>query len=46
MKKWLLVALAVMLLSGCSWNKVKKWFEDMDWEPEDQTIRIERTFIR
>ncbi len=37
MKKWLLVALTLAMLSGCSWNKVWKWIDEMEWERDDQT---------
>jgi hypothetical protein len=40
MKKWLVIALALLMLSGCSFNTVKKWIDSMDWERDDQTIRI------
>jgi uncharacterized protein YcfL len=40
MKKWLLVVIALLMLSGCSWNKVLKWFDEMEWERDDQTVRI------
>lgn len=40
MKKWLLVVIALLMLSGCSWNKVLKWIDEMEWERDDQTVRI------
>jgi uncharacterized lipoprotein len=46
MKKLLLLALAVLLLSGCSTSKVWKWIDGMDWERDDQTIRVVDFFIR
>jgi len=46
MKKWLLVALAALLLSGCSFKQVWKWIEDADWEGDDQTIRIVHFLMR
>jgi uncharacterized protein YcfL len=46
MKKWLLVALTLLLVSGCSWSKVWKWIDEMDWERDDQTVRIVDIFIR
>jgi uncharacterized protein YcfL len=46
MKKWLLIALTLLMLSGCAWNKVWKWINDMDYERDDQTVRIVDIFIR
>lgn len=46
MKKWLILALALLLLSGCSFKQVWKWFDQMDWEPDDKTIRVVDFFIR
>ncbi|MFH1114148.1 MAG: hypothetical protein V1792_09530 [Pseudomonadota bacterium] len=45
-KKWILIALAVLMFSGCSLNKMWRWIDEMDWEREDQTIRIMRYLIR
>jgi hypothetical protein len=46
MKKLLLVALAFLFLSGCSFSQVWKWIDEMDWERDDQTIRIVDFFVR
>lgn len=46
MKKWLLVTLAVLLISGCSLSKFWKWVDEMEWEREDQTIKVMRILIR
>ena len=46
MKKWLPVAIALLMLSGCSWNKVWKWIDQMEWERDDQTVRIVNFLIR
>jgi uncharacterized lipoprotein YajG len=46
MKKWLLIALALVMLSGCAMNKVWKWIDDMDYERDDQTVRIVDIFIK
>jgi len=40
MRKWLVVALTVVMLSGCSWDKVKKWLDETEFERSDKTIRI------
>lgn len=42
MKKWLAVALLLLFLSGCSFSKVWKWMDEMDWEREDETVKIVR----
>jgi uncharacterized lipoprotein len=39
MKKLLAAALIVCFLSGCSLHKAWKWFEELEWERDDQTIR-------
>ncbi|MGB6064460.1 MAG: lipoprotein [Desulfomonilaceae bacterium] len=46
MKKWLLVALTLVLLSSCSWSKLLQRINDMDWERDDQTVRIVDIFIK
>ncbi len=46
MRKWLVVALMLLMLSGCSWDKVKKWFDETEWERSDQTIRIVDYLLR
>jgi uncharacterized protein YcfL len=46
MKKWLLVALTLLLLSGCSLTKFWKWVDEMEWERDDQTIKVIRIFTR
>jgi hypothetical protein len=40
MKKWLILALALVMISGCSTKKVWKWIDEMEWERDDQTIQI------
>ncbi len=40
MKKLLIVAITLLALSGCSFSTLRKWFDSMDWEREDQTIKI------
>jgi hypothetical protein len=40
MKKLLIVVITLLALSGCSLSSFKKWFDSMDWEPEDKTIKI------
>lgn len=39
MKKWVVIILVVLLCSGCSLQQVRKWFNDIEWERDDQTIR-------
>ncbi|MDQ7782387.1 MAG: hypothetical protein RDU20_05900 [Desulfomonilaceae bacterium] len=46
MKKWLLIALTLLLMSGCSLTKMWRWIDEMDWERDDQTIRVMRILIR
>ena len=46
MKKWLLVFLTLVMLSGCSWTRSGKWIDEMDWERDDQTVRMTDIFMR
>ncbi len=46
MKKLLLMILVTLMLSGCSWHKVKKWIDEMEWERDDQTVRVVDIFLR
>jgi hypothetical protein len=46
MKKLVILVLATVFLSGCSLSKAWKWFDEMDWERDDQTVRIIELFIR
>jgi hypothetical protein len=46
MKKWLIVLLALLMLSGCALNKVWKWIDEMDWERDDQTVHVTDFLIR
>lgn len=46
MRKLLLVALTVLLLSGCSFHNVWKWLDQADWERDDQTIRVVDFLLR
>jgi hypothetical protein len=46
MKKWLLIGLTLVILSGCSWNKVWKWFDELEFERDDQTVRIVDIFTK
>ncbi|MEJ2716231.1 MAG: hypothetical protein P8182_03700 [Deltaproteobacteria bacterium] len=45
-KKWMVILIVFLLLSGCSWNKVIKWFDEMEVERNDETIRVIDIFIR
>jgi hypothetical protein len=45
-KKFLVVALLVMLLTGCSFQKVWKWLDEMEWEREDQTVKVVDFILR
>ncbi|MEW6110764.1 MAG: hypothetical protein AB1664_01430 [Thermodesulfobacteriota bacterium] len=40
MKRWILAALVLVALGGCSWQKAVKWLDELDWERDDKTIRI------
>ncbi len=42
MKRWIIVALMLIVLTSCSFNRVWKWIDEMEWEREDQTIKIMR----
>jgi hypothetical protein len=46
MKKWLLTALILLFLSGCSFDRVWKWIDEMDFERDDQTINIVRFIVK
>jgi hypothetical protein len=46
MKKWLLAALIVLFLSGCAFDSVWKWIDEMDLERDDQTINIVRFIVK
>jgi uncharacterized lipoprotein len=46
MKKWLLLAIVVTLLSGCSWRSVMKWIDSMEWERDDEIIRVVDIFVK
>ncbi len=46
MKKLLVIALATLFLSGCALSKAWKWFDEMEWERDDQTVKIIELFIR
>ncbi len=46
MKKWLLIIIATFLITSCSFERAVKWIQDMDWERDDQTIRIVNMFIK
>jgi hypothetical protein len=40
MKKWIAIALTALILSGCSLKSIRKWFDEMEWERDDQIIKI------
>jgi hypothetical protein len=46
MKKWIVIGLLLLMISGCSWQKVYKWINEMEFEREDETIRSFIPFIR
>ncbi len=46
MRKLLLIALVTLFLSGCSLSRAWKWFDEMEWERDDQTVKIIELFIR
>jgi hypothetical protein len=46
MKKWIALALLVLLLSGCSFSRVWKFFDEMDYERDDKTIQIVHFLIK
>jgi hypothetical protein len=46
MKKLIALALLVLLLSGCSFSRVWKFFDEMDYERDDKTIQIVHLLIR
>jgi hypothetical protein len=46
MKKWLIALIVLVTLSGCSFSKAWKWFEELEWERDDQTVRIVEFLLR
>jgi len=46
MRKWLLISLVLLSLSGCSFDSVWKWIDQMDFERDDQTISITRFLMK
>ena len=46
MKKWVILVLMMAVLSGCSWKKAVKWFDEMEWERDDRTVTVVDLFIR
>ena len=46
MRKLILIALVTLFLSGCSLSRAWKWFDEMEWERDDQTVKIIELFIR
>jgi len=46
MKKWLAVALTLLFLSGCSLSKFWKWMDEMEWERDDETVKIVRFLLK
>ena len=40
MKKLIIAMLVILMLSGCSWNKVIKWFDELKWERDDEIVHI------
>ncbi|MEI7448729.1 MAG: hypothetical protein WCJ75_03825 [Desulfomonile sp.] len=41
MKKFFLMALVSLILAGCSLSKAWNWMDKMDWERDDQTVKVE-----
>jgi hypothetical protein len=46
MKKWVALLFILLVLSGCSLQKVKKWLDGLEWERSDRTIRVIDLFMR
>ncbi|MCL5124865.1 MAG: hypothetical protein M1511_10285 [Deltaproteobacteria bacterium] len=46
MQKWLLIIVATFLIMGCSFERAVKWIENIDWERDDQTIKIVHIFFK
>jgi uncharacterized lipoprotein YajG len=46
MKKWLVMIVATLLITGCSFDRVQKWLDNMEWERDDQTIKIVDIFFK
>ena len=48
-RKWMAVVLVMVVIlaaSGCSFHKVRKWFEKLEWEKDDETVRIVDLFVK
>lgn len=46
MKKWLVLVLLAVLVSGCSWQKIKKFIDEAEWERSDRTIQVVDVIFR
>lgn len=46
MKKWLLILVALIIIPGCSFTNLWKWMDKMDWERDDQTVRVVDFFVK
>ena len=46
MKRWMAFAFLVLFLSGCSFSKVWKFIDEMEYERDDQTICVVRFLIK
>ncbi len=46
MKKCIALMVIGLLISGCSWNNLRKFIDDMEWERDDQTISIVLPVLR
>jgi hypothetical protein len=46
MKKWLVMIVATLLITGCAFDRAWKWLDNMDWERDDQTIKIVDIFFK
>ncbi len=40
MKKFAAICLLALLLGGCSAKKIWDWMDKMDWERDDQTVKM------
>jgi hypothetical protein len=46
MKRWMALAFLLLFLSGCSFSRIWKYIDEMEYERDDQTIRVVRFLMK